>query len=144
MRHRIVGQSRDEKAITTLVNKQTDAADFARRFAVTFFGPDYKTIDNYSNQISAESTGDFKKDFDGKRGQLKSLLTQVQSQASGRVLAAGVSKVSGNEVEVLVVADQDVKNTTTKGKTVTNRYRVKMTLQQTNKGWLVQAVDPVT
>ena len=50
-------------------------------------------------------------------GELKSPLTQVQSQApAARVLAAGVSKVSGNVVEVLVVADQDVKNTTTRAR----------------------------
>lgn len=143
MRHRIVGQSREQKAITKLVDKRTEATSVARRFAVTFFSPDYKTIDAYSDQVAAQSTGDFQKDFNGKRGQLKSLLTQVQSQATGRVLAAGASKVSGNTVEVLVVADQDVKNSTTKGQKVTNRYRVRITLQQSDKGWLVTALEPV-
>jgi hypothetical protein len=143
MRHRIVGQSKEDKAITSLVDKQTEALSEARRFSVTFFSPDYKTIDQYSDQVAAQSTGTFNQDFVSKRAELKSLLTKVQSQASGRVLAAGVSKVSGNDAEVLVVADQDVKNTTSQGKTVTNRYRVRVSLQKTPKGWLVSNLEPV-
>lgn len=142
-RHRI-WESKDQKAVQSLVEKQTDATAFARRFAVTFFSPDYKTVDDYNKTVSAQSTGDFKKDFDGKQGQLKSVLTQAQSQATGKVLTAGASKVSGNTVEVLVVVDQDVKNATTKGKTVTNRYRVRETVQKVGKDWLVQGLEPVT
>jgi hypothetical protein len=41
------------------------------------------------------------------------------------------------------VVDQDVKNKASKGKVVTNRYRVQLTLQQTPKGWLVNALAPV-
>lgn len=143
MRHRIIGPSKDDKAITSLVDKRTEALAEARRFAVTFFSPDYKTIDQYSDQVSSQSSGQFNADFVSKRGELKSLLTKVQSQASGRVLAAGVSKISGNDAEVLVVADQDVKNTTSQGKTVTNRYRVRVSLTKGPKGWLVTNVEPV-
>lgn len=143
MRHRIVGQTEDEKALRALVEKRDEALVAGRRFAVTFFSPDYKTIDAYNDEVAALSAGDFNRDFVGKRGELKSLLTRVQSQASGRVLAAGVSRVSGNDVEVLLVADQDVRNLASQGKTVTNRYRVRVTMQKADKGWLVTNLAPV-
>ncbi|HSP36576.1 MAG TPA: hypothetical protein VLR26_02355 [Frankiaceae bacterium] len=143
MRHRIVGQSKEDKAVTSLVDKRVDALAAARRFTITFFSPDYKSVDSYNDTVSAAATGSWLNDFNGKKGQLKSLLTQVQSQATGHVLAAGVSKVSGNDVEVLLVVDQDVKNTTSKGKTVTNRYRVRLSMQKSAKGWLVTNLEPV-
>jgi hypothetical protein len=144
MRHRIIGQSGDAKAVSNLVEKRTEATGTARRFAVTFFTTDYKTIDQYSDQVAALSTGAFLTDFNSKRAQLKSLTTQAQSQATGRVLTSGVSKVAGDTVEVLVVADQSITNATTKGKAPTvQRYRVRVTVQKTPKGWLVSGLDPV-
>jgi hypothetical protein len=142
MRDRIV-ESKQHKAITSLVDKREQALAAGRQFAVTFFSPDYKTVDDFNKNITALTTGDFNKDFVGKAGQLKSLLTQVQSQATGRVLSAGVSRVSGNTVDVLIFVDQDVKNKQSQGKTLTNRYRVLVTLQQTPKGWLVSNLVPV-
>src|SRR3954451_377726 len=135
--------SKNERAVTALVDKKTAALSAGRQFAATFFSPDYKKIDDYNNQVMALTTGDFNKDFAGKRGELKSVLGQVQSQATGKILTAGVSRVSGDNLQVLLVVDQDVKNKASKGKVVTNRYRVQLTLQQTPKGWLVNALAPV-
>jgi predicted membrane metal-binding protein len=135
--------TKSERAATALANKRDAALSAGRQFAVTFFSPDYKKVDDYNNQVMALTTGDFNKDFAGKRGELKSVLGQVQSQATGKILTAGVSRVSGDTVEVLLVVDQDVKNKASKGKVVTNRYRVQLTLQQTPKGWLVNALAPV-
>lgn len=144
MRHRIVGQTDEERAVSNLVTKRDEALGVARRFSVTFLSPDYKTIDDYNNQVAAATTGQFNKDFVAKQGEVKSLLTQAQSQATGRVLAAGVSRVSGNDVEVLVVADQDVRSLVSQGKTLTNRYRVRVTVQKADKGWTVLNFEPVT
>ncbi len=144
MRHRLIGQTSEEKAVTQLTDKRTAALASARQFAVTFFSPDYKKIDDYNKQVLAATTGPFNQDFASKQADLKSLVTKAQSQATGRILAAGVSKVSGNDVEVLVVADQDVQNALTKGKVTTIRTRVRVTVHKTDKGWLVSGFEPVT
>ncbi|MDQ1634700.1 MAG: Mce-associated rane protein [Frankiaceae bacterium] len=144
MRHRIAGQSSEERAVSNLVEKRTIALTTARQFAITFFSPDYKTIDDYNKAVLAGSTGQFNQDFASKQGELKSLVTKAQSQATGHILTAGVSKVSGDDVEVLVVADQDVQNTLTKGKAQTLRTRVRITVHKTDKRWLVSGFEPVT
>jgi hypothetical protein len=143
MRHRIVGQTSDQKAVSKLVDKKTQATGAALRFSATFFTSNYKTVDQYSDQVVALSTGEFLSDFNSKRAQVKSLTTQAQSVATGKVLSSGVSKVSGNTVEVLVVVDQDIQNNTSKGKTVTQRYRVRITEQLMPKGWLVSKLEPL-
>jgi hypothetical protein len=143
MRHRIIGQTKEQKAVTSLVDKRQEGLAAGRQFAITFFTFDYRKIDDFNKQVLAMTTGDFNKDFAGKQGQLKSTLAQVQSVATARVLAAGVSRVSGDTVDVLVVADQDVKNKASQGKTLTTRYRLSVTVQKTPKGWLVSGVSPV-
>lgn len=144
MRHRIAGESSEDRAVSDLIDKRTVALTTARQFAVTFFSPDYKTIDDYNKAVLAGSTGQFNQDFASKQGDLKALVTKAKSQATGRILAAGVSKVSGDDVEVLVVADQDVQNTLTKGRAQTLRTRVRVTVHKTDQRWLVSGFEPVT
>jgi hypothetical protein len=143
MRHRIVGESNEERAVKALVEKREAGLVAARQFAITFFTFDYRKVDDFTRQVQAMTVGDFNRDFTNRQGDLRSTLQQVESVASARVLSAGVSKVSNDIVEVLIVADQDVRNKASQGKTVTNRYRLAVTVQQTPRGWLVNGVNPV-
>ncbi len=143
MRHRLIGETKEQRATKALVEKREAGLRAGRQFAVTFFTFDYRKVDDFTRDVKAMTVGDFNADFTKRSGELKTTLQQVQSVASARVLSAGVSKVSGDNVEVLVVVDQDIKNKASQGKTVVQRYRLAVTVQQTPQGWLVNGVNPV-
>jgi hypothetical protein len=143
MRERILGETSGERAVKSLVAKREAGLVAGRQFAVTFFTFDYRKVDDFIRDVQAQTVGDFNRDFADRAGQLKSTLVQVQSVATASVLTAGVSRVSGNDVEVLLIVDQNIQNKNSQGKTVAQRYRVAVNMQQTPAGWRASGVTQV-
>jgi hypothetical protein len=120
-----------------------DALSAARTFASVFFSPDYRSMDGYITGVETSSTGSFRSDFDGKQTQLRSVVTSARSIASGLVLAAGIRDVTPTTATALLAVDQSVQNTTTRGKDVTQHYRIGERLRLVDGRWLVESLDPV-
>ncbi len=140
----ITGRSKQATAPAVPPSPPTAAAAVAagKRFAQIFFSPDYRSIDDYSRQVVAASTGAFRDDFASKQSDLAELVRKAHSVAHGEVLAAAARNVTANTATVLIVADQNVENSVTKGKPQTVRTRVRVRLQQVDGRWLVAGFEP--
>jgi hypothetical protein len=114
-----------------------------REFAGSFFTVDYRDVDRYSEAVEAGSTGEFRRNFSGKRTELRATLTQVRSVASADVRAAAARAVTPTSATALVVVDQSVRNTVSKEQPAVNRFRIREELRLVNGRWLVEALDPV-
>jgi hypothetical protein len=139
----LTGSTRQAARPSLTTSNEFEALTAGQRFARLFFSTDYRTIDSYSDQIEAGSTGSFRSDFASKRDQLRALMTQVHSVAQGRVLAAATRELTPTSATVLLVVNQDVRNSETRGRTVTNRYRVAEHLRLVDGRWLVEDLEPV-
>jgi Mce-associated membrane protein len=88
-------------------------------------------------QVDAHATASFKKDFTQTSGTLGRVLTQYNATAKGKVVAAGLSSVSGSRAVVLLFIDQTVTNTVQKPNSVTQPLRVQLTMLHQHGQWLI-------
>lgn len=122
-------------------DRRAAATSAARQFAVNFFTYDYHNLDRDLKRVVDQSTGAFQKDYISKEPQLKVLLPKAKVVATAKITEAGVSLLAKDQAIVLVTADQTVNNLVNKNGQ--NRYRLKLTMQQTPQGWLAADVTPV-
>ncbi len=122
-------------------DRRAAAASAARQFAVNFFTYDYRSLDRDLKRVTDQSSGAFQKDYISKEPQLRKLIPQAKVVATSTVSTAGVSLLAKDQAIVLVTADQLVNSLVAKNGQ--NRYRLKLTMQQTPTGWLAADVTPV-
>jgi Mce-associated membrane protein len=106
-----------------------------RQLALDFTTNDYKTWDDYSKRVLAESTGQFKDDFQAALTASKSLAQTNQASSKGEVKEAAVVSSDKDSAQVLVIVDAVVQNTA-KPDGELRRYRIKLDLVQEKDRWL--------
>lgn len=112
----------------------------ARQTAVDFTTLDYRTLDRDLARVAGEATGDFRQQFDATTTSLRSLVTANRATSKGRVLEAGIVRVTDTTARVLVVADSTVTNTATKQPS-TRHYRLQLDLAKVKGAWLTSGLE---
>jgi len=123
------------------VDRRAAATTAARQFTVNFFTYDYRTLDRDLKRVVDQSTGAFRQDYISKEPQVKKLLSQEKARTSCTIGAAGVSLLAKDQAIVLVTVDELISNIITK--TGEQRWRLKLTMQQTPAGWLATDITPI-
>jgi hypothetical protein len=118
------------------------ALNAARAFTTLFFTFDYRTIDRYSDDVEAGSTGTFRSDFQRKRRELSLTLRDARGVTHGTVLASAARDVTPSTATVLVVADQSETNAIAPT-SATSRFRLLERLNLVDGRWLVRDLSPV-
>ena len=105
---------------------------------------DYKNLNGPNSawaEVESHATAKFKQDFENTSSNLAKLLSQYNATATGKVVAVGISSVSGSRALALVFIDQTVTNTVQKPNSVTQPLRVELTLARQNGRWLIDALQ---
>jgi Mce-associated membrane protein len=116
------------------------ALSAARTFVVDATNYDYQQIDEEFQGVLDRSTGEFRQTFLASSAQAKGKITQFQARSRGQVDDAAVRDVTTDSATVLVVADQQVVNTSPDGPR-TERDRLRLTLVRSDGRWLVSKLE---
>jgi len=118
---------------------ERSAVDTAAKAAVAFTQRSYETYDEQVDEAAAMMTADFEKEFRQTTDDAKERFVEAQAQVTAEVAAQGVMTASDEQVEVLIFLNQfTVKKDEKSGFT---QFRLKVTLIDTEQGWLVSDVD---
>ena len=112
----------------------------ATTFVVDATNYDYQQIDEEFQGVLDRSTGEFRQTFLASSAQAKGKITQFQARSRGQVDDAAVRDVTADSATVLVVADQQVVNTSPDGPR-TERDRLRLTLVRSGGRWLVSKLE---
>ena len=120
---------------------RTAAAAAARGHAETILSYDHSTLDEDFAAALAVSTGDFAEEYrTTSESGVRPLATESEAVVEAETVAAGVVSAEPGRVVVLVFVNQ----TTTSNRLdqpQTDLNRVRMTMVDTDRGWLVGGVD---
>lgn len=120
---------------------RTSGLQAARADATTLVTYDYRHLHRYNTWLEAHSTSGFRKDYMSTEAPLDKTIVQFHASASGRVLAAGVSSATTQQVVVVLFVDQSVTNPSASPKTTTTVSRLVMTLVHGGSGWLMAKAE---
>ena len=112
----------------------------ARQEALNLTSIDGRDIDADLARVVAGATGGFKTDFEQRSKDLKSVLTENQVVAEGRVLEAALVRADDSTATALVVVDSNVKNKATPAGR-SNTYRMQLDLERQGDRWLTSALQ---
>jgi Mce-associated membrane protein len=139
------GPLRDDPTVSSarpvLVGQATErsAVDTAAKAAVAFSARSYDTYDEQVDAAAAMMTDDFAESFRQTTDDAKAKFVEAEAQVTAEVAAQGVMTASDEQVEVLLFLNQfTVKKDEKSGFTP---FRLKVTLIDTEQGWLVSDVD---
>jgi Mce-associated membrane protein len=118
---------------------ERSATDTAAKAAVAFTQRSYETYDEQVDEAAAMMTTDFEKQFRQTTDDARGPFIEAETQVTAEVAAQGVMTASEQQVEALVFLNQF---TIRKGEeSVFTPYRLKVTLIDTEQGWLVSDVE---
>jgi Mce-associated membrane protein len=118
---------------------ERSATDTAAKAAVAFTQRSYETYDEQVDEAAAMMTADFEKQFRQTTDDARGPFIEAETQVTAEVAAQGVMTASEQQVEALVFLNQF---TIRKGEeSVFTPYRLKVTLIDTEQGWLVSDVE---
>jgi Mce-associated membrane protein len=106
-----------------------------RQTALDFTTSDYKTWDEYSQRVLADTTGQFKDEFQAAINASKEVAQTNQATSKGDVKEAAVVSSDKDSAQVLVIVDAVVVNTS-KPNGELRRYRLKLDLVREKDRWL--------
>lgn len=112
----------------------------ARQEVVNFTTIDYRHLSRDFARITEGATGQFKKEFSGRTGQLDELLTQNRTVSEGEVIEAGVVSADDDSASVIVVANAQVTNSA-EPRGASRHYRMKLSLVRAADRWLTSQVE---
>ncbi len=107
----------------------------ARQQALDFISLDYRHANRDIQRVLDGAAGDFKKQYSNSRKQLQKLIKQNKAISKGEVLSAGIVSSDADSARVIIVADSQVDNVSTK-KPRPRHYRLQMDLVHKNGRWL--------
>ena len=125
----------DSKA-ETLSRQYEDVTASAREQTRAFLTVDYKNMDPLTDKVLAGATGQFKKQYQGARGNLKATAQQGKAVATGEVKEVGIGDIDADTAVVLVAADGSVTSKTTTGEATPRRYEFRLTMVRKGEKWL--------
>jgi hypothetical protein len=117
--------------------------------AASTYGVDLSSY-NYKNllgpgspwaEAEAHATPKFKKAFSSTSADLSKLLDQYSATATGQVVDAGISSISGSRAVVLLFIDQTVTNSAQRPNTAIQPLRVRLTMVLQNGKWLIDNLE---
>ncbi|MBK5307686.1 MAG: hypothetical protein JJD92_13450 [Frankiaceae bacterium] len=112
----------------------------ARQEALNLTSIDGRDIEGDLQRVLAGATGTFADDFKARSKDLKSVLTDNEVVAVGRVIDAALVRGDLDTATVLVVVDSTVKNTAVpEGRA--NTYRMQLDLERHGSRWLTSALQ---
>lgn len=123
-----------------VTDARSTALAAAKTFSLELSTYDYHTLDKDFGAVINHSTGTFKSDFTKASKDLQPLITKYQATSTGRVAAAGVQDATTDSAVVVLFVDQTVKNSSATTPRV-DRNRLRVTLQHSGSGWLVNKVE---
>ena len=126
------GDSRAE----TLSKEYKTVTKAAREETLAFLTVDYQDMDPLIAKVLAGSTGEFKKQYETAKVNLKSSAQDSQAISTGKVLSVGVGDIDDGDAVVFVAADSQVSNKSSKGKPQPRYYRLKLTMLRKGDTWL--------
>ena len=119
---------------------RADALVAARQEALNLTSIDGRDIDADLQRVLDDATGGFKTDFAQRSKDLKTVLTENQVIAEGKVLEAALVRSDLDTATALVVVDSNVKNKAApQGRS--NTYRMQLDLERHNGRWLTSALQ---
>jgi hypothetical protein len=118
---------------------ERSATDTAAKAAVAFAQRSYETYDEQVDEAAAMMTADFEKQFRQTTDDARDRFIEAETQVTAEVAAQGVMTASERQVEALIFLNQF---TLRKGEeSVFTPFRLKVTLIDTDQGWLVSDVE---
>ena len=118
---------------------ERSASDTAAKAAVAFTQRSYETYDEQVDEAAAMMTEDFEKEFRQTTDDARQRFLDAKAQVTAEVAAQGVMTASDKQVEVLIFLNQfTIKQDED---SVFTPFRLKVTLIDTEQGWLVSDVD---
>ncbi|MEI8408464.1 MULTISPECIES: hypothetical protein [unclassified Kribbella] len=106
-----------------------------RQSALDFTTYDYKSWEDYSKRVLADSTGQFKDEFQSAFNASKAAAQSNQGTSKGDVKEAAVVSSDKDSAQVLVIVDAVVQNTAEPNGQL-RHYRIKLDLVRENDRWL--------
>ena len=118
---------------------QRSVVDTAAQAAVTFSGRSYETYDEQVDAATATMTDAFAEEFRQTTDQVRDDWIEQQTIVVAELEAQAVITASDKQVEALVFLTQFIER---KGaQTAVTPYRLKITMVETEQGWLVSDVE---
>jgi Mce-associated membrane protein len=112
----------------------------ARTEALNLTSIDAKAIDEDLKRVLDGATGGFRTDFEQRSKDLKTVLTENEVSAEGRVLEAALVRSDTETATALVVVDSTVKNKAAPAGRA-NTYRMQLDLERHGGRWLTSALQ---
>jgi Mce-associated membrane protein len=123
---------------------RSSAVKAATTYGVYLSSYDYKNLNGPGSawaEVESHATDKFRQDFASTSANLAKLLNQYNATATGKVIAVGMSSVTGSRAVALLFIDQTVTNTVQKPNSVTQPLRVEITMRRQNGRWLIDALQ---
>lgn len=111
----------------------------AREYAVDLSSYDYTKLESNFQKVSANSTGDFAKQYEQVSSNLTELIKQHKAVSKGTVIDAGLVRADEAGAVVLMFVDQTITNTSNPQPRI-DRNRLRMSLVHQDGRWLVDDV----
>ncbi len=126
------GDSRAEM----LAAEYDTVTEAARKEAQAFLTVDYQDMDPLIAEVLAGSTGEFKKQYDTGKVDLKASAQDSRAVSTGKVVSVGVGDIDDDRAVVLVAADSQVRNKSTQDKAQPRYHRLRLTMVRKGDTWL--------
>jgi hypothetical protein len=119
---------------------RSSALKAANTYGVYLSSYDYHNLTSPTSDwslVDKHADAKFRQNFDKTSATLKTLLTQYNAVAVGKVISAGLSSVNGHQAVALLFIDQTVTNTVQKPNSVSQPLRVELTMVREHGQWLI-------
>ena len=117
---------------------ERSAADTAAKAAVAFTARSYQDYDKQVDEAAAMMTTAFAAEFRQTTDDAKAKFVEAEAEVTADVVAQGVMSASKKQVEVLIFLNQFT--TKKDAESVLTPFRLKVTLIDSDQGWLVSDV----
>jgi Mce-associated membrane protein len=121
---------------------ELDILQAARQHVVNINTIDYRHVDRDTQRILAGGTGAFAEQYAAGMKQLKDAITKHKSVSTCKVLEAGLVSANDDAARVLVVADSQVTNVSSK-EPIPRHYRLQLDMIREGGRWLTPNIELV-
>jgi len=128
-----------ERPVTVSDLTQAAAVDAAARSTAEILSTSWQDYDAQAEQAKALMTGTFATNYAQTSDDIKAAFVRAKTTVDMRVVWAGVSRASAEQVQALLFLDQMV--TRGNGGPRTTPYRALVTVVNTDRGWLVSDIQ---
>lgn len=128
-----------ERPVTVSELTQAAAVDAAARSTAEILSTSWQDYDTQAEQAKALMTDTFATNYAETSDDIKAAFVRARTTVDMRVVWAGVYRASAEQVQALLFLDQMV--TRGNGGPRTTPYRALVTVENTDRGWLVSDIQ---